>query len=360
MQSDARLWITGTLIGLALILGGCSSSDENNGGGGGGTSCGCGGGPEIDEDGIVFAFEGQEVEKPSNVTVFFKLEESDGTPLPDISATTFTILEDGAEISPFESQQTIRPKPGAFTAQTLLLLDLSGSVLQTDTLASLQKAAKEFLKQVMPGDEDADVGAFQTGIRWFDGAADLHPLVDFTADTDTLTTGVDSLTPEISQDRSTNLYGAVIEGVNRVRDQLNQSRSVVSAGSLVIFTDGRDQAARRTLDEALDAVRDADDDAISIYTIGLGDETDEAVLAQLGADGFFKSDNLDGLVNNFQAVAQTITADVDSHYILEYCSPKRQGAHDLTVEVEVNGQSGSLTHCFCADGFTGGCEIDSP
>ena len=130
-------------------------------------------------------------------------------------------------------------------------------------------------------------------------------------------------------------------------------------GSLVVFTDGRDQAARRTLDDALNAIRNVEDD-IAVYTIGLGPDTDEGVLARLGADGFFKSDNLDGLVSNFQAVARSITADVNSNYILEYCSPKRQGAHDLTVAVEIDGRSGSLTNCFCADGFTGGCEIETP
>lgn len=359
MRSNLGRWNIGILICLALLLGGCSSSDGGGGDDGGSTECGCTGGPEIDDDGIVFAFEGQEVETPSNVTIFFKLEEADGTPLPDIAATSFVIREDGDEISPFESQQTIRPKPGAFTAHTLLLLDLSGSVLQSDTLASLKEAANRFLDQVMPRKTERDYGAFRTAIRWFDGATDLHPLVDFTDETANLKTGVDSLTTEISQDRSTNLYGAVIEGINRVRDEMNRSRSVVSTGALVIFTDGRDQAARRSLADALNAVRNADDD-IAIYTIGLGPETDESVLAQLGADGFFKSDNLDGLVSNFQAVANTITADVNSHYILEYCSPKRQGAHDLTVEVKLGGQNGSLTNCFCANGFTGGCGIETP
>jgi uncharacterized protein YegL len=354
----------GILICFALLLGGCSSSDDNGGGdgdgGGNNADCGCTGGPEIDDEGIVFTFQSQEVEQPANVTLFFKLEETGGTPLPDIPATTFTIRENGQEISPFESQQTIRPKPGAFTAQTLLLLDLSGSVLQTNTLARLQEAAQTFIGQIMPRPNEADFGAFRTAIQWFDGAADPHPLVDFTADMEKLNNGIESLNAELSEDPSTNLYGAVIQGVNRVRDEVNRASAAVSAGSLVVFTDGMDQAARRTLDDALNAVRNAEDDDISIYTIGLGNDTDEGVLARLGADGFFKSDNLDGLVSNFQAVARSITADVNSNYILEYCSPKRQGAHDLTVAVEVNGQSGSLTNCFCADGFTGGCQIDSP
>jgi hypothetical protein len=362
MKRDKGRWMIGMLICLALLLGGCSSSDDNGGGGdsgGNNADCGCVGGPEIDDDGIVFTFQEQEVEQPANVTLFFKLEETDGAPLPGIPATTFVIRENGQEISPFESRQTIRPKPGAFTAQTLLLLDLSGSVLQTNTLARLQEAAQTFIGQIMPRPNEADFGAFRTAIQWFDGAADPHPLVDFTADIDELNAGIESLNAELSEDRSTNLYGAAIQGVNRVRDEVNRASSAVSAGSLVVFTDGRDQAARRTLDDALNAVQNAEDE-ISIYTIGLGDDTDEGVLARLGADGFFKSDNLDGLVSNFQAVARSITADVNSNYILEYCSPKRQGAHDLTVAVEVNGQSGSLTNCFCADGFTGGCEIETP
>ena len=346
----------GLLIFLALFLGGCSGSDDDDGDDG----CGCSGGPAIVDEGIVFTFEGQEVKKPSNVTIFFKLEDANGSPLPNIPASAFAILENGDEISRFESRQAIRSKPGTFSADTLLLLDLSGSVLGTDTLPRLREAARTFAGRIMPRENERDFGAFRTAIRWFDGAADLHPLVDFTTDTGALIAGIDGLRTDISQDSSTNLYGAVIEGIRRLRDESNRTGSRVSAGSLVVFTDGRDQAARRSLEDALNAVRDAERDDIAIYTIGLGDETDESVLARLGADGFFKSDNLDGLVNNFQAVADAITEDVNSHYILEYCSPKRQGAHDLTVKLEIGGRRGSLTNCFCANGFTGGCVIEAP
>jgi uncharacterized protein YegL len=126
----------------------------------------------------------------------------------------------------------------------------------------------------------------------------------------------------------------------------------------VVFTDGTDQAARRTLDEALKAVNSVDQNT-SVYTIGLGNEIDENVLEKIGKDGYFQADDMNELIQTFEEVANTIVADLNSHYMLEYCSPKRKGLHELKIVIYREGKGCSLTTCFCADNFTGGCKVSS-
>lgn len=340
---------------LCLVLVGCSSSDDEDGGNSL-PACECSSEPLTDEDGVVFLFERQTVEKPANVSVLFKTETDEGLPLTGLTADDFRIYEDGDLISRYESRQAIVPKPGSFTHYGLLLLDLSGSILGGENLNSLKSAAKAFVEAVMPESGSSSIGEIQLEIRWFDGSNDTHLLVPFTEYRDELLTGIDGITGDISDDSSTNLYGAVMEGMRIVNDARRNTSETVSVGSLVMFTDGKDQAARRTEEEARDAVSNADD-SISVYTIGLDSEIDSEVLDMLGKDGFVWAGNIEELYGKFEQIASEIRADVNSHYLFEYCSPKRKGQHELRLVVTEKEKSGTLTTCFCADGFEGGCTV---
>ncbi|MGE0087666.1 MAG: hypothetical protein AB7S75_24915 [Desulfococcaceae bacterium] len=346
------MWIV--MIALCLGLTGCGDDDDE---GSSQPSCGCKSDPVIENKGLVFIYEKQTVQKPANVSVMFKLETNEGQPVTDLTAENLRIYENGEPISLYESRQAIIPKPGTFVHNGMLLLDLSGSILESESLGSLKTAAKAFVTAVMPPKDSSGYGEMRLEIRWFDGSASTHLLVSFTEDPDMLIKGIDSITASISTDSSTNLYGAVIEGLNIVNNTMNMASQSVSMGSLVTFTDGKDQAGRKTKDEAVKAVNNADED-ISIYTIGLGSEIDKDVLTALGPDGFVWADDIDELYAKFEEIANEISADVNSHYLFEYCSPKRKGQHELKIVAEYGEKSGSMTTCFCADGFEGGCEVN--
>src|SRR5690606_10736823 len=128
----------------------------------------------------------------------------------DLQTSNFTIYEDGVPISQFEAEPLILPKPGRFTSHTALLLDLSGSILESGSLEAVKESAESFVRTVVPPTQN---GSAQVGIWWFDGAAELHPLVPYTNDQTTLLTGIEGIDESISADNSTNLYGAVIDGV---------------------------------------------------------------------------------------------------------------------------------------------------
>ncbi len=340
------------MLSLCLCVTGCSDDDDDDDD----DECACVQPPEMEENGLALLFERQQVRRPANVGVLFKVETAAGEPVSNLDASDFRIYEDGSLISRFESQQDILPKPGAFTYHVLLLLDLSGSVLGSENLENLKTAASRFVRALMPSPTSNEFGTIQMAIRWFDGASELHPLVSFTAEEEELLAGVDSIREDMSSDPSTNLYGAVIQGVRAMDAIVDDDRDSVSVGAVVLFTDGKDQAARRTREEAVQTVTEASEE-VSVYTIGLGGEIDLNVLDELGQDGFIFANDIEELVSLFESVADTITSEVNSHYLLEYCSPKRRGDHDLTIEADTGVSSGALTTCFCASGFEGGCVI---
>jgi hypothetical protein len=295
------------------------------------------------------------VRTPANVTLFFRVQEEDSAGLAGLTTSNFEISEDGQRISTFEAKPLILPKPGRFSNHTALVLDLSGSILGSGNLEAVKSAAQSFVTTVVPASAD---GSVQVGIWWFDGAAELHQLVPYTSSQPTLLNGIATVNSNLSNDNSTNLYGAVISAVASVRQRVtaDKAQGIFSAGSVVLFTDGADQAGRRTEVEAVSAINSARSD-VAVYTVGLGGEIREPTLRALGPDGFEFARQLDQLVESFTRVATKINNDANSFYILEYCSPKRQGQHTLEIEVRFGRRKGSATANFSAANFAGGCTV---
>ncbi len=349
-----KIWAIPAII-LMLIMGCSSGGDEEPVG-----DCYCDFTYQTDPTGSLnITYEKQTVKNPANVSVMFKVETKDGTPVPGLVAADFKIYEDDGLISEYESQQSVIPKPGQFKSRTMLLLDLSGSILNSDSLSKLKPAAKSFIAAVLPDSGTENFGAIDMAVFWFDGAADIHQLVGFTTDKNQLISGIDSISDKISSDVSTNLYGAVVSGVAQINKTIESSQQYVSVGSMVMFTDGTDQAARKKKEDAVNAVNSAGK-SISIYSIGLGGEIDDTVLKSIGKNGFVLAQDLEELLPKFQEIATKIKNDVNSHYLVEYCSPKRKWSHTLKIVTTYKDLTGALKTCFCATGFGGGCKVTVP
>ena len=106
------------------------------------------------------------------------------------------------------------------------------------------------------------------------------------------------------------------------------------------------------------------------------DEFNEDVLREIGKTKYVKADDINGLVESFEGVAEDIREEVNSHYQLEYCSPKRRANHTLKVDVtytvkdedgmpvenedgSIQKLTGTIKTCFCAAGFQGGCDLSN-
>jgi Mg-chelatase subunit ChlD len=293
------------------------------------------------------------VAKPANVTVSFKVDDETGNGVANLKTDNFNIYEDDAAISSFEAKPVILPKPGRFSNYTIILLDLSGSITQSQSLPAVKTAATKFVQTVVPDPASADV---QVALWWFDGAAQPHILVPFTASRIALTTAIASLDGSMSADNSTNLNGAMVAGIDSAfeRAAVDKAKNITSIGSVVLFTDGTDQAARVTETTVRTKIANTRG-VVRVYSIGLGREVSANVLDAYGPDGYFQASDPAALADKFTLAAQRVKDNANSYYQLQYCSPKRAGTHELRIEAVFDKARGSLRTTFNADGFGGGC-----
>ncbi|WP_276392082.1 vWA domain-containing protein [Eudoraea chungangensis] len=316
---------------------------------------------DLGDNTLVLSIQDQFTTLPGKVSVFFKVSDADGNPVPNLRASQFSIYEQGRNdecfnaISASESFARISPNSQIFNNNTLLVLDLSNSVLSS-SLAELQSASIGFINNVMPEEEDA---SFRMAIYWFDGEDILHLLNPLSSSKETLISAIENISADISNDPSTDLYGAVLKSTDIATNLLSESvqNNIISAASIVIFTDGTDQASRFTEEEAITKVRDANSN-ISFFTIGLGSEIDTQILMEFGKTFSVFADNKEELEANFNAISLRVNEQANSFYLFEYCSPKRDGSgeNNLAIQVVQGSLQGAVQTSFSAEGFVGGCE----
>ncbi|MFH5833951.1 VWA domain-containing protein [Halalkalibaculum sp. DA384] len=299
-------------------------------------------------------------EPPSKIRLFFKVDLGEEHQFTTLEPSDFEIYENGSQISRLESQAQIQRESGKFLYSSMLLLDLSGSILNNADLPRLKEAATTFIERTMPREGNSLFGTREMAVYWFDGEQNIHRLVPFTPERDTLLSGINSIDEDISNDVSTNLNGAVIQGLSIMDSRLREIKEdsdIATAGSMVLFTDGTDQAGRVSTSVALDSVNNANREH-ALFTIGLGGEIDQQVLERFGKNGFELAEDSLQLNSSFLAIAERLEAESNSYYVLEYCSPKRSGTHTLELRAIYEDKFGSFDAEFSAEGFTGGCTVD--
>jgi uncharacterized protein YegL len=321
-----------------------------------GTGCG---GDDGESPTLSINIENQFVNLPSNVSVFFQVTDAAGNGQAGLTEPDFNIYENGSLVSEFEAVRKIQPNERIFDYNIMLLLDLSGSVLGSENLNSLKQAANGFVDEVLPQEGESSQGAIKMEVWWFDGSENIKLLQPATSNKADLNEAISGINADMSSDNSTNLYGAVVQGVEVASQRLSQTRQLDEIGSsaVVIFTDGTDQANRASKGQAIEAVRNADRD-IAFYTIGLGGEIDERVLADIGTTSFVSAVNIGELLNSFREIGDLINNRANSFYLLEYCSPKRSGDNQLTIEVVKGSLKGTANTIFNASNFNGSCNLE--
>jgi len=286
------------------------------------------------------------VRKPSNVAVYFTVDTHGGEPVADLTPQDFAIYEDGQPVSILESKQTILQEQIAAIHYTLLLVDMSGSVVDSGDMPALVQAAQSFADRVGPYQKVA--------VYTFDGSPHLTPLVGFGGN---VRSGVTVLATRRPRDPSTNLNGGVIEGVRVLAQQMDHAPVPLRFGTLVVFTDGTDRAHRASAEDVSHALDGA---GFETYVIGVGQEVDRAQLSRIGRSGTFASQNRADIQKGFDEVGARIEAASRRYYLLSYCSPARAGAHDVEVEAHGRGASGRLRYRFDAAGFGPQCNPNQP
>ncbi len=281
--------------------------------------------------------------KPNNVWVFFTVEKGE-EPIGGLSARDFEIYEDDQLVSEFESKQVIQNPEVAAVMYTMLLLDVSGSVTESGQSDALVDAAQSFTERVGKSQK--------VGVYAFDGEEKLHSVVPFTEAKGSVQGGLDGLRSYVPKDPSTNLHGAVVAGLQKLEEELAKDSRPLKFGTLVVFSDGTDRAARVTRDEMLEEMDKEEYEHFDMFAVGLGAEMEEANLGEVGRDGTELASDQAKVQDAFDKIAQRIEAHMKRFYLLSYCTPARKGEHQVRIVAKVKESGeGALEYNFTADGF---------
>lgn len=287
--------------------------------------------------------------KPNNVWVFFTVEEGE-EPVAELTAEDFAIYEDEKLVSTFESQQTIQNPEVAAVMYTLLLLDMSGSITESGSADIVVDAAKSFVERV---GKSQKVAVFA-----FDGDKKIRSVVRFTEAKGSVEGGLEGLRSYKAKDPSTNLHGAVVQGLDVLRKALDKDKRPLKFGTVVVFSDGTDRAARVTKEEMTEALGQSDYRDFEIFAIGVGGEIEEQSLGEIGRDGTELVEDGSNVQEAFERVARRIEAHAKRFYLLSYCTPARNGEHTVRIEAQADRnakgrarKTGSVSWTFDATGF---------
>jgi hypothetical protein len=288
-------------------------------------------------------------EKPNNVWVFFTVEDGE-EPVAGLTADDFEIYEDEKLVSKYESKQTIINPEVAAVMYTLLLLDMSGSVTESGEADRLVDSAVQFTDKVEQSQQ-------KVAVYVFDGGEDIRSVVPFTESTASVEGGLEGLRTYKARDPSTNLNGAVVQGLAVLREDLDKDKRPLKFGTLVVFSDGTDRAARVTNEEVQDALSHEDYVDFEVYAIGVGAELEEKALSEIGRDGTEMASDSEKMDEAFTKVADRIDQQSKRFYLLSYCTPSRAGDHTVRIEAIKKNEkgkkenSGSLEYAFNAEKF---------
>jgi hypothetical protein len=300
------------------------------------------------------------VSPEGKVSVLFQVLNCDGSPLStDLSTqNAFSLSEDGTKLSSTESGHKIVPNAQQFRFFSLLLLDVSGSMYAN--LPDLKDWAKVFVDGVfMSNGSSKDAGVHEVAIYTFDGRAGYKVLADFSADHDGIVASLDKISTEdkcksngFCTDIPTNLNGAIVDAIHALDGARQGSGIAITDGALAIFTDGGDTAARVDRDTARLALSETNS---KVYTIGLNSgDLDQEALTTFGITGSVQVNNVSDVTSKFADIASRIEDLAGSYYRLEYCTPKRAGQHDLSLDVNFGQMTGTTTVTFDATAINGG------
>ena len=298
------------------------------------------------------------VTRPANFLGEISVQDCHGTPLANLSNTSFSVTLDGQDLSSValrdEVAHVVDTAPETpVPLLTTLLLDQSRSV-QNNGQSVLREAARTFVN-IVAGNVNHYVAVIA-----FAGSATPTTVLPHTNDRAAILAAINTGLPptSLADADSTDLYNAVIDGLDEAYRMTfsfgNTSSSIIS--SMVVFTDGYD-TARRTTSTAAIVKANAMSSKVQIMAVGIDNSSDTNFLSAIATSGFYEFVSLSNLVQTFSDAAQRLVALTTNNYYVLVCIPMRGPAVPLTVRLNQTRfpSSNTLTYTINATSFTGGC-----
>lgn len=288
------------------------------------------------------------VEDPGLVQMLFSVR-CEGEPLVGLQADDVSLTEAGSEVSPSEAGWVVQDVVAALDSYTLLLVDVSDSIISEGTLEVTREVAADF------GSSLIGLG-HKVSVAVFDGDPNIRTIIDFTEDETALVDAIDSIDQDDQLDGSTNLNGAIVEALEQLDGKVvpDVEAELMSVANLVVFTDGVDRAGRVTHSKATSTINGSDHE---VYVVGLVGEEDVEELQELARDGFFRADDAAALTEAFADLESKLVAEVSKYYRLSYCSPLRNPRTTLKVTVHHGDKSSSVSFSYPTKDFGPGCTL---
>jgi hypothetical protein len=321
----------------------------SNAGGEGGVSSAQGGAGGAPAPGLAFPLTltpiGSPLATTAHVSLYFNTFDANNEPVGGLTTTDFVAKEDGAAIDVFESAFQVTKPKGALVIPTVLLLDLSRSVVEAGALDELKQAADRIIDDLDP--------AQRLAIATF--AQDITLRQSFTTDKAALHATIEGITKQDGV--TTNLYGALISAYGLWQDGFRKydpdaTEPQLVAGLMIPISDGSDTADLATLDDVLTARGTK-----RTIFIRVGEDNASVPKQIANAGVITAAGGFSDLTTAVDAATARIAALNDAIYAAEYCSPKRAGSHELVFTVKGNESYVSSTPSTPA---TGSCSAFKP
>jgi VWFA-related protein len=250
------------------------------------------------------------------VTLYISITNAAGEPV-NVAPSSLQVYENGELMTPTEL--TGQGEIGPLT--TLLVIDISGSMINSNKMAGAKAAAVAYIEQMRPEDQAGVIG-FNTEVKV------VQPV---TGDRAALKSAINSLVP----DGNTAMFNALDKGVDVLEP-------IQGRKTIVLLSDGLDNVSQLTMDDIIQSIGPA---GLSISTIGLGDPEksgtnfglDEAALKGLAenAGGVYHfASGPDALVSLYEQLGRALQGEFSFTYI----SPAslRDGVN-RDLKVSING-----------------------
>ena len=237
-----------------------------------------------------------------------------------LDPSTVQVLENGKVVSDL----TVVPASaaGADEFGVVLVIDTSNSMRGT-AIEGAMEAARSFAAHRNPQQQLAIV-------TFSDGTGVLLP---FTADAERIADTLGA-TPELR--RNTHLYDGVVKAVELL------DNAQMTAGSIIVLTDGADTGSTASLEEAAAAAEKAH---ARVFTVGLRSHAFRGstlkTMAEEGGGVYAEATSAESLV----AVYDKLGAQLATEHLIRYRSLQGPGVN-VEVQVIVEGSEGSVTSSY--------------
>lgn len=263
----------------------------------------------------------------ANISLFFSVTDANKMGVSGLTKGDFAWTENDMSVDPTESAFDVSALAGnALDMPTILLLQTSPSIIQNGELATLKTAAKTIISAMRPEQRMA--------VLTFADAPTPTMRQPLTTDKTQLDTAIDAI--NTADGTSTNLYGSLIYALNMWQDGFanNGTSGQLTAGLVIVITNGSDNAARSTLQDVISKKKNK-----RVLAVGIGTDTtlNAAALRDITSpiDPII-APSYAALSNDIGKVTTAIQSLATSVYTASYCSPKRAGANTLKFTVRGN------------------------